>query len=444
MLKKFFPSMLMGALICSQLAGPVFAGRIHPSRPLRSEDQIRVLAYQQLALQPVAIQYTVREGDLATVEFEIPSECYSAWESVHGTIVSGPANGTLTKGADGLHTYRWQTREGDGQMAPHVANTQFVAERSITIKLYITVLAPTVVPMTIVGTTPIMANVTTYENTVNYFAVEVANPAGQLAVTCNLTDPLGNTEVATQSETSTTLSFGYDDDGIWTYTMTITDGTTTLTHSWTITVVDVPRLLIVNVVGIGDAVLGQSSGIDFTVDNPEGYTLEYVTTFPGGVFSNTNTETKTLTWTPLVAGPTTGTVAVSGGDTEAVMWLTVTVVAADTGDTTPPTVLDAYYIGVENNNGITADVVVTAPIGGIFNPRIVGDMIGGGLWSYDSGLTPDSVIGNQAHFLVPVGELQDFGVYTSNGVVFPYSEVEADWEVYLVTTDGYTYHLRAK
>ncbi|MFH0973054.1 MAG: hypothetical protein V1768_03670, partial [Patescibacteria group bacterium] len=100
---------------------------------------------------------------------------------------------------------------------------------------------------------------------------------------------------------------------------------------------------------------------------------------------------------------------------------------------------------------ITADVVVTVPVGTTFNPRVVGDLIDIDpldehyVWSYLSGIGPNTVIGNMARFNnVPVDKLQDFGIYVNTTLVFSYSEVKVDWAVYLVSTDGHTYHLRLK
>jgi len=222
---------------------------------------------------------------------------------------------------------------------------------------------------------------------------------------------------------------------------------TNATHEWAGTVVDVNSPPCVVFGNIGTFPVNQPGTIPVSVvDREEDPFTVTVAGLAGANYSD-----GVIYFTPTVVGDAQCTVTATdnrGASNSAST--TVTVTAGDTGDTTPP-VLDAYYIGVENNNGITADVVVTVPVGAIFNPRVVGDLIDIDpldehyVWSYLSGIGPNTVIGNMARFNnVPVDKLQDFGIYVNTTLVFSYSEVKVDWAVYLVSTDGHTYHLRLK
>ena len=395
-----------------------------------------------------SVSYTAREGEAFGFNYQTPNldgdGQLGGWII---TIVDGvlPDGSTLTQVAYDGREFRWtpsyNAAPGPYKFTIRAEDQKGVVRKTVVVIAVIDV--STYEDIEITGQHP-ASPLTIAELTAETYSVTTNKPGGTHVYTWFV----NNINVQNNGAALVDFAFGPDMSGLNSVRCDVTDSQTSDSATWNVTVTDYDLPFVAQITSVFGDVAGQEVLTTVETNRQAVFTAEVT---KGGQPINSLVDqlgdtSATVVFTPVDTGQYVIDITATDDQGEtAVVTTTIDVMTADTGDTTPPTVLDAYYIGVENNNGTTADVVVTVPVGTTFNPRVVGDLIGGGLWSYASGLVPDSVVGNQARFNnVHVTSLVDFGIYTSNGVVFPYSEVEADWEVYLVTTDGYTYHLRLK
>ena len=337
----------------------------------------------------------------------------------------------LIESANGVYQFHWAS--GYDQSGTHILNLRAEDVKNASASATLTVVVGDVSQgIQITGYSPnTPAPVSVNEGDSEIFFVQATSLDGKTLV---YSWSINGTVVST--ELFLGINFDFNDAGNYIVKVEVADGSDTVSQEWTVAVADVNRPPAIEVISITGGLVGELLTIGISGSDSDGDQLTFSHDGPG-VLAGT-----TWSYTPVDTGEVTVSFTVTDGkggvDSTTV---TVTVAATDTGvaDTT------SWYINVVKHGNGTADVIVSVPAGTTFDPRVVGDLIGGGLWSYASGLVPDSVVGNQAHFLnVPLVQLVDFGIYVNTTSVFPYSEVEADWPVELVTTDGYTYHLRLK